>query len=85
MISFCDAPVIILSTIGAPPKWVMSCFSINSNIFFTSIALKQTVFPFNIGIVHGYPHPLQWNIGTTVKKFNLFGIFQATALPVDIK
>ena len=51
--SFSGAPVIMFKTIGAPPKCVTSYLSISSKIFFTSIFLRHTVLPFNIGIVHG--------------------------------
>ncbi len=54
----------MLSTIGAPQKWVTPCVAMASKMAAASTRRRQTCVPASAVTVQGKHQPLQWNIGS---------------------
>ena len=55
---------IVVTTVGAPLRWVTPCSRINDQITSPRTSRRQTCVPPIAVTAHGVHQPLQWNIGS---------------------
>src|SRR6476661_7261270 len=55
---------IVVTTVGAPLRWVTPCSRISDQITSPRTSRRQTWVPPIAVTAHGVHHPLQWNIGS---------------------
>jgi hypothetical protein len=55
---------IVVTTVGAPLRWVTPCSRISDQITSPRTSRRQTCVPAIAVTAHGVHQPLQWNIGS---------------------